>query len=95
MEFLFKEELLVGQPAQFVASRVAIAMLAFVGFETLFKYPMGIFADRYGPRKFVLGALGLCTLTPILMYFFRAAVVEFSFRFAHSTDWPPPRSGRR
>lgn len=70
MEFLFKEELLVGQPGQFVASRVAMAMLAFVGFETLFKYPMGIFADRYGPRKFVLGALALCTLTPILMYFF-------------------------
>lgn len=68
MEFLFKEELLRGQPEQFVASRVATAMLAFVGFETIFKYPMGTLADRYGPRKFVLGALAVCAVTPLLMF---------------------------
>ena len=68
MEFYFKEELLVGQSEQFVASKIAFAFLAFAGFETLFKYPMGALADKYGPRRFVLLALAICSVTPFLMW---------------------------
>src|SRR3954467_981914 len=60
MEFYFKEELLVGQSEQFIASKIAFAFLAFAGFETIFKYPMGSLADKYGPRRFVLLALAIC-----------------------------------
>lgn len=67
MEFYFKEELLHGQSEQFIASKVAAAFLAFAGFETLFKYPMGALADRAGPRPFVLFSLGLCVVTPLMM----------------------------
>ncbi len=70
LEYYFKDELLVGQTPQFVASKVALAFLAFTGAETLFKYPMGTLADRYGPRRFVLLAMGICTVTPILMWAF-------------------------
>jgi MFS family permease len=70
MEFYFKEELLTGQSEQFIASKVAFAFLAFAGFETIFKYPMGSLADKYGPRRFVLLALGICSATPILMWLF-------------------------
>lgn len=69
MEFYFKEELLVGQTGQFIASKVATTFLAFVGMETIFKYPMGRLADKYGPRPFVLLSLSICSITPILMYF--------------------------
>jgi MFS family permease len=68
MEFYFKEELLVDQSQQFIASKVAFAFLAFAGFETIFKYPMGALADKYGPRRFVLLALAICSVTPILMW---------------------------
>ena len=70
IEYYFKDELLVGQSSQFIASKVALAFLAFTGAETLFKYPMGTLADRYGPRRFVLLALGICTFTPLLMWGF-------------------------
>ncbi|RYG66218.1 MFS transporter, partial [bacterium] len=68
MEFYFKEELLIGQSEQFIASKVAFAFLAFAGFETIFKYPMGSLADKYGPRRFVLLALAICSVTPVLMW---------------------------
>ena len=70
LEYYFKDELLVGQTPQFIASKVALAFLAFTGAETLFKYPMGTLADRHGPRRFVLLAMGICTVTPILMWVF-------------------------
>jgi MFS family permease len=70
MEFYFKEDLLKGQGEQLIASRVAIAFLAFAGFETLFKYPMGALTDKYGPRPFIIFALSVCTVTPILMFAF-------------------------
>lgn len=67
MEYYFKEELLVGNSAQYIASKIAVAFLAFAGAETLFKYPMGSLADKFGPRRFILLALGVCTFTPIGM----------------------------
>lgn len=70
LEFYFKDELLNGQSDQFIASKIALAFLAFTGAETLFKYPMGTLADRYGPRRFVLLALSICTATPLLMTVF-------------------------
>ncbi|HEX8551168.1 MAG TPA: MFS transporter [Abditibacteriaceae bacterium] len=70
MEFYFKEDVLKGQSPQFITSKVAWALLAFVGFETVFKYPMGALADKYGPRRFVFLALGICSVTPILLYLF-------------------------
>ncbi len=70
MEFYFKDELLVGQSDQFIASKVAFAFLAFAGAETLFKYPMGALADKYGPRRFVVLALAICCVTPFLMWGF-------------------------
>jgi len=69
MQFYFKEELLVGDTPQTITAHVAQAMFAFVAFETLFKYPMGHLADRYGVRRFILFALGLCTITPFLARF--------------------------
>ncbi len=71
MEFYFKEELFVGQfgqSEQFVASKIAFAFLAFAGAETIFKYPMGALADKYGPRRFVILALAVCSVTPIAMW---------------------------
>ena len=68
MEFYFKEEILRQQSPQFITSRVAMAFLAFTFFETLFKYPMGRLADKYGPRPFVMLALGICSVTPFLMF---------------------------
>ncbi|BCM89337.1 hypothetical protein IAD21_01183 [Abditibacteriota bacterium] len=70
LEFYFKDELLRNQSDQFIASKIALAFLAFTGAETLFKYPMGTLADRYGPRRFVLLALSICTVTPLLMTLF-------------------------
>lgn len=83
LEYYFKDELLVGETPQFVASKVALAFLAFTGAETLFKYPMGTLADRYGPRRFVLLALSICTVTPILMGVFGSI-----FRLSHYS-WVP------
>ncbi len=68
MEFYFKDELLVKESSQFIASKVAFAFLAFAGAETLFKYPMGSLADKYGARRFVLLALSICCVTPLLMW---------------------------
>lgn len=68
MEFYFKEELLADQSQQFIASKIAFAFLAFAGFETVFKYPMGALADKHGPRRFVLLALAIGSTTPILMW---------------------------
>lgn len=71
MEFYFKDELFVGpnvQSSQFIASKVAFAFLAFAGAETLFKYPMGALADKYGARRFVILALSICCITPFLMW---------------------------
>ena len=70
LEYYFKDELLAGQSSQFIASKVALAFLAFTGAETLFKYPMGALADRYGPRRFVLLALSVGATTPLLMWGF-------------------------
>lgn len=70
LEFYVKEELFPRQAEQYVASRIAIVFLAFVGAETFLKYPMGTLADRYGPRRFVLLALSICSVTPILMLVF-------------------------
>ena len=76
MEYYFKDELLVGESSQYIASKVALMFLAFTGAETLLKYPMGALADKYGPRRFVLGALIACSISPILMtvfgYFFKS-----------------------
>ena len=76
MEYYFKDELLVGESSQYIASKVALMFLAFTGAETLLKYPMGALADKYGPRRFVLGALLACSISPILMtvfgYFFKS-----------------------
>lgn len=71
MEFYFKDELFSGanlQSDQYIASKVAFAFLAFAGAETLFKYPMGALADKYGARRFVILALGICCLTPFAMW---------------------------
>jgi len=70
LEYYFKDELLKGESNQFIASKVALAFLAFTGAETLFKYPMGTLADRLGPRRFVLLALSIGAGTPILMTVF-------------------------
>ncbi len=68
MEFYLKEDLLRDQPQQVIASRLATALLAFVGMETIFKYPMGRLADRIGARPLVLCALAISSVTPFLMY---------------------------
>ncbi len=83
LEYYFKDELLVGQSSQFIASKVALAFLAFTGAETLFKYPMGRRADRYGPRRFVLMALAIGATTPLLMWGFGALL-----RHSHY-NWVP------
>lgn len=70
MEFYLKEDLLHDQPQQIIASRLAMALLAFVGMETFFKYPMGRLADRIGARPLVLMALGISSVTPFLMFVF-------------------------
>ncbi len=70
MEYYFKDELLAGESPQYIASKVALMFLAFTGAETLLKYPMGTLADKYGPRRFVLGALLVCSVSPLLMTIF-------------------------
>lgn len=79
IEYYFKDELLVGESDQYIASKIALAFLAFTGAETLLKYPMGALADKYGPRRFVTGALMVCSVSPILM-------TVFGFLF--KTYWP-------
>ena len=79
LEYYFKDELLAGESDQYIASKIALAFLAFTGAETLLKYPMGALADKYGPRRFVLGAMTVCSVTPILMTV---------FGFLTKTWWP-------
>lgn len=70
LTYYFKDELLKGGSEQYIASKIALAFLAFTAAETLLKYPMGALADRYGPRRFVIFALSVCSVTPILMTIF-------------------------
>ena len=70
MEYYFKDELLVGESSQYILSKIALAFLAFTGAETLLKYPMGALADKYGPRRFVIGALITCSISPLVMTVF-------------------------
>ncbi len=70
LEYYFKDELLFGQSDQYIASKIALAFLAFTGAETLLKYPMGALADKYGPRRFVIGAMMVTSVSPILMTVF-------------------------
>ena len=79
LEYYFKDELLFGESDQYIASKIALAFLAFTGAETLLKYPMGALADKYGPRRFVIGAMAVCSVTPILMTI---------FGFLSKTYWP-------
>jgi len=67
MEYYFKDTLFKGQAAQLIASRVAIALLAFTTCETLLKVPMGKLSDRIGPRKVVIVALLFAICSPLLM----------------------------
>jgi MFS family permease len=67
MEYYFKDDLFKGQAAQLIASRVAIALLAFTVCETIFKVPMGKLSDRIGPRKVVITALIFALCSPLLM----------------------------
>lgn len=67
MEYYFKDELFRGQASQLIASRVAIALLAFTVCETIFKVPMGTLSDRIGPRKVVVTALIFAMCSPLLM----------------------------
>jgi len=69
MEYYFKDDLLAHQGTQLIASRVAIALLAFTVCETIFKVPMGKLSDRIGPRKVVITALLLAVCSPFLMTF--------------------------
>ena len=70
LTYYFKDELLQGESEQYIASKIALALMAFTGAETLLKYPMGSLADRFGPRRFVITAMSLCSITPILMTVF-------------------------
>ena len=79
LEYYFKDELLKGESDQYIASKIALAFLAFTGAETLLKYPMGALADRYGPRRFVIGAMAVCSVSPILMT---------AFGFLFKSYWP-------
>jgi DHA1 family multidrug resistance protein-like MFS transporter len=67
LQYHFLYDLLPGQGAQLVASRIASATLAFVAAETLFKIPMGSLADRFGPRPMIFFALAISALSPALM----------------------------
>ena len=70
LTYYFKDELLKGESEQYIASKIALALMAFTGAETLLKYPMGSLADRFGPRRFVISAMAVCSVTPILMTVF-------------------------
>ena len=79
LEYYFKDELLKNQSDQYIASKIALAFLAFTGAETLLKYPMGALADKYGPRRFVIGAMTVCSISPILMT---------AFGYLFKSYWP-------
>jgi len=68
LQYHFQEDLFVhGETKQFIASKIATVTLAFVGCEMLFKVPMGSLSDRYGPKPLIFFALGLATVSPLLM----------------------------
>src|SRR5947207_9279184 len=67
LQYHFKDDLLRGQPHQLIVSRVASATFAFVACETLFKVPMGRLSDRFGPRPMIFFALGVASISPIIM----------------------------
>lgn len=71
LQYYFKDQLLVGQNPQLIGSRIATVTLAFVACETLFKVPMGALSDRIGPRPLIYFALGVASISPILMSFTR------------------------
>src|SRR4028118_2180374 len=68
LQFHIKDDLSFGVSPQRIAARIAAVTLAFVGFETLFKVPMGHLSDRLGPRPLIFFALGICTVSPLLMF---------------------------
>lgn len=69
LQYLFKDELLNNQAQQLIAARVATVTFAFVACETVLKYPMGALSDRFGARPMIFFALGLATVSPLLMIF--------------------------
>ena len=92
MEYYFKDTLFKGQAAQLIASRVAIALLAFTICETVLKVPMGKLSDRIGPRKVVIVALLFALCSPLLMTFATQWWVFIPLRavdgFAAAALWP-------
>jgi MFS transporter, DHA1 family, tetracycline resistance protein len=69
MEYHFKDDLLRDYSSQYIASRVAMAFLAFTLCETIFKVPMGSLSDRIGARPVILVALSCAAISPLLMTF--------------------------
>ncbi|MDQ3814264.1 MAG: MFS transporter [Armatimonadota bacterium] len=69
MEYHFKDDLLRNEAQHYIASRVAVAFLAFTMCEAVFKVPMGALSDRIGPRPIVITALFAGALSPFLMTF--------------------------
>jgi len=69
MQYHFKDDLLRDRPHQYIASRVAMALLAFTICETIFKVPMGALSDRIGPRRIIVTALFCAAISPLLMTF--------------------------
>jgi MFS family permease len=92
MEYYFKDTLFKGQAAQLIASRVAIALLAFTICETVLKVPMGRLSDRIGPRKVVIVALLFALCSPLLMTFSTQWWMFIPLRaidgFAAAALWP-------
>ncbi len=67
LQYHFKDDLLAGFSSQLIVSRTAMVTFSFVACETILKYPMGKLSDRFGPRPMVFLALGICTISPLLM----------------------------
>jgi MFS family permease len=67
LQYHFKDDLLGGHATQLIAARVATVTFAFVACETILKYPMGALCDRLGPRPMIFFALGIATISPLLM----------------------------
>ncbi len=67
LQYHFKDDVLRNQAQQLIAARVATVTFAFVACETILKYPMGALSDRFGPRPMIFFALGLATISPLLM----------------------------
>lgn len=67
LQYHFKDEVLRNQAQQLIAARIATVAFAFIACETILKYPMGTLSDRFGPRPMIFFALGLATISPLLM----------------------------